>query len=456
MSDNTMRMTVPQVNLALGLFITSGSVSLICSSLIIYKIFSNSSSQNSVSAYSNNTPRTYHRVITGLSIADIIASFEIVFFSIFYCPFHEPSPACSADGFFAAVGSAAGYYNMALSFYYVLVLVLNVKEERLRCLYEPILLIAPAVFAIACAVTGLVLEVYNPMGLGCLINTYPVYCADSWGGDPNLPCERGIHASTFLLWCNIIPKFVVWISIIINNLILFCKVRSLENGAAWRRQSQEDPSFSQIQANTNTGQTIEDPRTAAIQDNNSMSKRVATQGFLYVGGFFACNVLQFVLVVHINTDVDGYRDGKYYPTYAANTFLWPIQGLFNFLVYIRPTYLHWRACHAGRLSRWQCLWRAVFSKVSPASASHPPNAMQSAGIARNGDPSSFLRRFITSSSMRTDGNDLRVQIENKQSHSAKTSTSHDIPKKSSSLHLEEGDESVENKDRTNNDDSDDR
>lgn len=91
-----------------------------------------------------------------------------------------------------------------------------------------------------------------------------------------------------------------------------------------------------------TGDTARDgsgdkPRSAAQREIVKKSKRIAVQGLLYVGAFYITWL--FPTISRITELAVG---KNYFPIQFLDTFLIPLQGFINFLIYIRPHYLKYR------------------------------------------------------------------------------------------------------------------
>ena len=94
------------------------------------------------------------------------------------------------------------------------------------------------------------------------------------------------------------------------------------------------------------------PKASAQREVAKKSKQIAVQGLLYVGAFYITWIFPTIsriteLAVHKN----------YFPIQFLDTFLIPLQGFFNFLIYSRPTYLKYR--RRGK-TFWEAFRTAIF------------------------------------------------------------------------------------------------
>lgn len=81
-------------------------------------------------------------------------------------------------------------------------------------------------------------------------------------------------------------------------------------------------------------------------------RRVATQGFLYVGACFISYIPAFILRLMGSRGHRLSTEADVYDILVLQSSLLPLQGFLNMLIYIRPVYLRLR--HAGT-SRWMAI-----------------------------------------------------------------------------------------------------
>jgi hypothetical protein len=174
---------------------TTGSVSTIASTCIAVYILR---SHHGLST-------TYHRLVFGLCIGDILASFGFALGSTmvpkemnYLAPSAQGSmTTCTAQGFIFAVGSNfANLYNCSICLYYLSIIRYNKKDEYIRNKLEPwfhgISIIIPLVVGfILIAMKG-----YNAYGPFCFMgpNDAP-HCIGYKNGETpegfSIPCGRG-------------------------------------------------------------------------------------------------------------------------------------------------------------------------------------------------------------------------------------------------------------------------
>lgn len=144
----------------------TGSISILFSSLIVSNVIRNQQ---------NHRRRTYHRIMCGISLADISASFWL---ALSTWPIPRSSNAlwavgtdttCTLQGFFTQLGICSSFYNASLSIYYVLVIVWNWNDSQLRKV-EWMLHLVPILFAVTTATAGVLLDIYGNATLWCFIS----------------------------------------------------------------------------------------------------------------------------------------------------------------------------------------------------------------------------------------------------------------------------------------------
>jgi len=184
---------------ALGPRIT-GVISAICSALIINVIFKSSTKLSS----------TYHRIMFGMSVCDIVGSL-----SMGLTTWALPSDnkwvdmygfegtrlgnvsTCSAQGFFSMFGTTTMYvYNIALSVYYACIIAFSMSEKKMKKCVEPLLHLFPVIIGLSLSLPFLVLEMFNPApraAAWCAMTRLPYNCEEK-GWNHTVPppkCDRG-------------------------------------------------------------------------------------------------------------------------------------------------------------------------------------------------------------------------------------------------------------------------
>jgi hypothetical protein len=140
-----------------------GSISLAGSIYVIQDVLQNKSKRN----------HTYHRLMVGLSISDVLSSFFVQILSTAPVPkgYHVLAignlATCDAQGFFVFLCLFTTIlYNCSLATYYLVQLKYNWINRRIKAL-EKWLHIVPWSVGLTYAIAGLALNMYGPFGFGC-------------------------------------------------------------------------------------------------------------------------------------------------------------------------------------------------------------------------------------------------------------------------------------------------
>jgi hypothetical protein len=292
--------------------------------------------------------QTYHRLLLGISIFDCILSTGFVLGPL---PIRSDFPwigahgtiaSCSFQAFLLQLGSGSFAYSAMLMFYYVLVIRYSVCEETIASRIEPVMHLIPIGYYLGTAIAGLFLQVFNPAGPRCWIAAWPLGCDK----DPEVECERrGDHVAWFGLWLLVYP-LLGWTCL----LVFFLTVVAV---TVWRRF-------------TKSRRFVFGGEQSRIRENSSMEKQmrqVITQCFLYAVSFINAMIWSTLRAILNLKGVDDDFFIRNFWLIGMGIFFFPIQGLFSFLIYIRPRYLEIRGHHLEQ-SRWFALREAVWYPVS--------------------------------------------------------------------------------------------
>jgi hypothetical protein len=314
------------------LFVFSGTLSVLGSSTIVYKVLKNREKA---------TP--YDRLMLGLSGCDIVASLTLIL-GPFLLP-QETSPrvwargtdaTCTMLGFFAQLAFASIFYNCMLSFYCLLTVRFGVKRKRFAERYETWMHLFTIFYFLLTAVGGAAIGLYSEVdvGFGCWVNDYPSGCV-----------ETDTCISQHIGWAfGGLPTVFTFLSLLINNLVIYYHVRR-------RLGSDTNEGLAAEQALT-AKQALTVKQYERISIQKAQIEEVATQGFLYVATFICAYTPAIVLRF-----VEAYRDSPVdetpiYPLLVLNSIFLPLQGFFNMFVYNRPNYARVRAAHPGMSAFW--------------------------------------------------------------------------------------------------------
>lgn len=293
--------------------------------------------------------RTKNRIMLIMSIFDFFQSSAMALGSIamprsstVYGAIGNPF-TCVTQGVFLTLGFAVPLYNTSLNIFYLLQIAYNVSPKVFATKIEPILHTISITIPVVLAITFAMLDYIQPTGGVC----FPV-----------------VRPATIAYVVVIGFSFLTSIS----ALAMIC----------WSVLKQERS----IQKYTFSGSS----RT--IINNGSMldSRGTIIQAVLYSLAFFVTFLFPFIL--SLNTVIGG---PKFQPIpMILNVLLYPLQGFWNFLLYIRPQLRHARQMSHPKKKCFICLiYQVVFQPRSidgprrrGAAIQRMSNRRRSSGVIR--------------------------------------------------------------------------
>lgn len=349
--------------------IISAMLSLIGSCVIVYKVLKK---VNSI----QTTTTPYERIILGLSSLDVFASITFAL-----SPFLLSSEnsqrvwaigtknTCTMLGFMSQlVCFWAVWYNVLLSFYFLLTVRFQVKPNDFARKYELWMHLSGAVFFPITAILGLMGDWYSEEALTmmCWIGDVPKNCkADG------VPCRTQLVAYIF----GMIPTAICFFSLIINNTVIYLFVRRtlLEKPTVVRNPetvANRDDSWNfSISHDLNDSHEFEPEDAEGDMERRMvqarLTKEVAIQSLLYVTAYLFTIVPAILLsVLDAAVAYDEADQGSLYPLLVLNAMLLPLQGFFNFFIYVRPSYSRFRQKHPDE-PVWFVLKQALYNPDIP-------------------------------------------------------------------------------------------
>ena len=281
-----------------------GTVSILGASAILYNILSDPDRRFT-------TP--YFRIMVSLSAADIPYAVAKMF-STFPAPKNSPGlyfasgnqATCNLQGFFLHLGMIQPLYVASLSIYYLMVIKYSKSDKYLSKNLEPWMHAISLGYPLIGAIVALSMEYFNYSPNQCWIQSYPLKCE----GDT---CIRGKHAYLlgWILAGGVICFTVIVVSFCMIQVVLFVR----------RRLVVVQRKF------TFANRTISNCRNLEKQ-----YKAATRQALLYVGTFLLVWFFGFLFRVSKKTRRNVYL---LLPAQVLN----PLQGFFNFLIYIWPRYV---------------------------------------------------------------------------------------------------------------------
>jgi len=333
LSEPTGELSDEQEKVIIVLQICSATLSLIGSCTIVFKILR--------CLYQKKSTAPLDRIILGLSSCDIFSSIS----SNRVWAFGSPE-TCYISGFLMQLACVwAIWYNCILSFYYLLTVRFQVKRRDFRRKYEIWLHLSGIFFPIT-AITGYIMGEYREQDLSMLC----------WIKTPIVGYIFGA-----------IPIVITFLSVIINNIVIYAFVRtklfSVQTQSRSRNFSVNDIENNGSNHGSNNGSCEDFVEFTSVQ--RRLKKEAAVQGFLYVASFLLTTTPIFVIqVLGGSFGYDQDDQTKIYPLLVLNAILLPLPGFFNVFIYVRPTYMRFRAAYPKEYW-WFVLYDALFDPDIP-------------------------------------------------------------------------------------------
>jgi len=275
--------------------------------------------------------RVLFRLLAAMSISDIITSL-FKFLSTWPIPrgarfVYDPKgtqATCSAQGFFMQFAVATPLYNMFLSLYYLLSIRYRWRESDLKKLEWVAHLISIG-FAVVTSFVLLILKQYNSSLLWCGIASKPINCKGSYRNNGINDCERGNNAWIFRFAFYYVP---IWVALIGATFAMFMT----HQGVNMREKASLKWATTLVDGNRRT-------LTRNIRRLRH-SQSVKAQAIWYLMAFFI-SFLPGSLAQWFRAS-----NGKlFYGGFLFVAIVSPMQGFFNYLVYIRPKFSSVRRKH---------------------------------------------------------------------------------------------------------------
>jgi hypothetical protein len=264
----------------------------------------------------------YHRIMFGLSFADIIASLAIALTTLpmpkdVIYPFSGPSygtiETCEAQGFMYIIGSCLAFCMMAaLNVYYACTLSFNVREEVFRRCIEPVIyVISIAASVISPIVLLLKADMLNP-GVNdpfCVPAIYPEGCNKE--DDPD--CRGTPSGSRYHLLGFIFAFTLGFVTLIVTM-----------GSIIYTFYKREKRVKEKLKSSTET--TDEDESKAKELENaQKMTRIISKQALMYIGAFVVTWIIPMLTVVD--------AIGALYWVQVLRMIFQPSQGFFNMLIF---------------------------------------------------------------------------------------------------------------------------
>eukprot|EP00979_Chaetoceros_neogracilis_P017690 scaffold10266_cov294-Chaetoceros_neogracile.AAC.10 len=308
---------------------------------------------------------TFHRLLLGLSIADILSSFWMML-STLLSPTDTSGyvwnprgnvNSCDAQGFFLFLGiMGAPLYNCSLCFYYLAIVKFNKKDTFIREKIEPYLHAVPILVSLTGAITILAKTSFNANISYCWINEEYPYCGvqSNNGTEVDVQCERGKDAKILFSIFAIFP-YAIFPSVIVATMA--CMYREVVKnekklskygiGALRKNLGYNQIKDPQSQSNDASGAcnsknivsrlkaswvNLWTSRRATRSNNTKkQSRAILHKAMAYSLAYMLTYFFAYVTSVQYWA---GYQTSSTLRLFVS--ILCPLQGFFNFLVFIQP------------------------------------------------------------------------------------------------------------------------
>lgn len=334
--------TFPKVNYTsmpgITIAVISGSISVICSLLLISIIFK--------SAIGLSTPS--HRLVFAMSIADIIQSMAMAASTLpmprdMVYEFEAKSLGneftCSLQGCLVIFGfSIGGLLNACLALYYMLLVTYKVNDSFMRRRTEPVMYIMCVLLTIPPAIVFWVNKWFNPTPFQswCTATSYPWYCKPE-DADSDECTIRGIPTS-FQKRTRTYLFFYYWIIgisppiIIIFSMIRITRTVYLQHKYLKRIKKV----FAVKGIRSLTGLTRTTTRAFKRRFHLSKQRQVEVKTVLYQAIAYSIAGLlpSSANFIHLNQRNRLHSNGTMMALQMAHAAIRPSQGVFNLIVFV--------------------------------------------------------------------------------------------------------------------------
>ena len=315
---------------------------------------------------------TFHRLLFGLCISDLFSSLGVSLSTIPIPSKYNQSiwwnaqgtvETCTVQGFFIFVGlRAAQFYNCSLCIYYLVVIKYNKKEEYIRKYIEPWLHSVPIFISLLFGIIIAAKDSFNPGLTFCGVGADPPGCISN----DALECTRGRDAQTLYLIFAAVPYVVLPLIIVFTMGLMYHAARQNERKMSGygihTLRLRADTTTTDDNKNTEEGQSEKnssessfskkfkemfsfrfsqsDPSQSRLSRSNKLnkqSKMIVQRALAYsLAYLFSYIVPLIITIMRWRGDTIGYR------ITLVSRILFPLQGFFNFLVFIFPRILNAR------------------------------------------------------------------------------------------------------------------
>jgi hypothetical protein len=286
----------------------SASLSMLGSSMIVYRIFSDRA---------KTLKKPYERLILGLSCMDITGSLGFVVFG----PWASPKEAtwvlgargtfttCTIKGWLMSSFLGSAWYSAMMSIYFLLVVRFECRDEwiarRVELPMHSISILLPVLGGTYAAIMGYMNPYFLHPGT-CWVGSFPPLCGPNSRDDPAVECARGQNANKFHFFLGGGQISLCFVIIIVCMAFILARVRATE--IKMRGYLPEGASGILKQ-----------------------TRQTSIQALYYIGAFFLCNSLNVAYKVAIENEIEDYEEDptKWFILSLLTMIFLPLQGTKN-------------------------------------------------------------------------------------------------------------------------------
>jgi len=291
-------------------------------------------------------------MLLGMSLLDMSTSFALSFSTLpgssilmeakaagivkpgqWVLPTRGTVETCTAQGFLAHMGLGVPMYNASICFYYLLSIKYQIQDKTLMRWMIPFAHTFIFLWIFGTGIYAVVQKLFNFAGvLGCYLGKGARECQI----DPRY-CDRGQGSEDFELYFVLIPLGLCFAVVVSCMARIYFAVRAMETRT--RRWDFANTSNQGSSSMSNLGRSSKGCRDWLCGANEGLpiTKRTMESGALYSIAF---------LVVYVPIAISANVPRSVNPAIKKTirilaVFFFPLQGLFNMLIYTSPVWSKW-------------------------------------------------------------------------------------------------------------------
>lgn len=336
---------------------------------------------------------TYHRLLLGMSVADILFSLSGITFGaaapseLSYVVWNARGnlATCQVFGFFNAVGSFIGLlYSCSLNLYYLAMIRYNKSDHYIKTKLEPWLHLVPISYGLVVSIVFLVNKGINATvsGMCGVSSTYkPPHCMAYENGEVpegfDIPCGRGQDVGTLLTVTTFITLIIVPITVFGSLFLIYRSVSKQEQRIARYGAG----AFTDTATADNNGQWAVSSLISSVKSrfrrvgsgaasptqDASHSRAVMRRAGAYSVSYFLTWIWFIVAIILYWTGVWTFSapQPKWQLAYRyLQAFFVPLQGMWTFLIFLHPNVASKRRSLGGNASWFKAFKVALWSAVT--------------------------------------------------------------------------------------------